>query len=391
MAHRVVLIILDSVGIGELPDAPLYQDQGSNTLGNLAKAIGQLDLPVLEGLGLGELVDLRHSRTKDINGCYGRMAESSPGKDTTTGHWELAGLILRQPFPVYPHGFPQEIINAFEKNIGTKVIGNIPASGTEIIKQVGEEHLRTGYPIVYTSADSVFQIACHEQKFGLSKLYSICLQARELLTGTHAVGRVIARPFIGTDSTNFCRTANRKDYSLKPPMPTILDLLQQNGQLSSGIGKIEDIFAGQGLTDSIHTRDNITGLEATQAAMHRTAGRAGLIFVNLVDFDMMYGHRNDVNGYAQALRTADQGLSLVIQQMLDEDLLIVTADHGCDPTTPSTDHSREYVPLLVYGKQVKKNINLGTRATFADVGQTIAAYCQVGPLANGTSFLREIM
>ncbi|MDD5354662.1 MAG: phosphopentomutase, partial [bacterium] len=388
---RVILVILDSVGIGELPDAHLYQDQGSNTLGNLAKAIGRLDLPVLERLGLGELVDLRHSRTKDISGCYGRMAESSPGKDTTTGHWELAGLILRQPFPVYPHGFPQEIINAFEKNIGTKVIGNIPASGTEIIKQVGEEHLRTGYPIVYTSADSVFQIACHEQKFGLSKLYSICLQARELLTGTHAVGRVIARPFIGTDSTNFCRTANRKDYSLKPPMPTILDLLQQNGQLSSGIGKIEDIFAGQGLTDSIHTRDNITGLEATQAAMHRTAGRAGLIFVNLVDFDMMYGHRNDVNGYAQALRTADQGLSLVIQQMLDEDLLIVTADHGCDPTTPSTDHSREYVPLLVYGKQVKKNINLGTRATFADVGQTIAAYCQVGPLANGTSFLREIM
>lgn len=390
MARRVILVILDSVGIGELPDAHLYQDQGSNTLGNLAKAVGRIDLPVLERLGLGELVDLGHPKADEVIGCYGKMAESSPGKDTTTGHWELTGLILQTPFPLYPHGFPLKIINAFEKNIGTKTIGNIPASGTEIIKQLGAEHLRTGYPIVYTSADSVFQIACHEQKFGLQKLYSICGQARELLTGKHAVGRVIARPFIGTNSADFCRTANRKDYSLKPPAPTVLDMLQQNGRLSFGIGKIEDIFAGQGLTESIHTRDNATGLDATQETMRRTAGKSGLIFVNLVDFDMMYGHRNDINGYAQALSTADKGLDLIIQLMSDEDLLIITADHGCDPTTPSTDHSREYVPLLVYGERFKRNINLGTRATFADVGQTIAAYCQVGPLANGTSFLKEI-
>ncbi len=390
MARRVILVILDSLGIGELPDARLYQDQGSNTLGNLAKALGRIDLPMLESLGLGELVDLRHPQAKEVIGCYGQMAESSPGKDTTTGHWELTGLILQEPFPLYPHGFPLEIINEFEKIIGTKTIGNIPASGTEIIKQLGAEHLRTGYPIVYTSADSVFQIACHEQKFGLQRLYSICGQARALLTGNHAVGRVIARPFSGTNSADFCRTANRKDYSLKPPAPTVLDLLQQNGHLSFGIGKIEDIFAGQGLTDSIHTRDNAMGLEATRETMRRTAGRSGLIFVNLVDFDMMYGHRNDINGYAQALSTADQGLKLIIQQMSDEDLLMITADHGCDPTTPSTDHSREYVPLLVYGKPFKKNVNLGTRATFADVGQTIADYCQIGPLINGTSFLPEI-
>ena len=390
MARRVILVILDSVGIGELPDAHLYQDQGSNTLGNLAKALGQLTLPALEGLGLGELVDLGHSRTKSIIGCYGKMAEASPGKDTTTGHWELAGVILEKPFPLYPHGFPLEIITAFEKSIGTKILGNIPASGTEIIKQLGEEHLRTGYPIVYTSADSVFQIACHEQFFGLRKLYDICQKARQLLNGDHAVGRVIARPFTGTGSADFRRTANRKDYSLKPPAPTVLDLLLQKDLLSSGIGKIEDIFAGQGLSDCIHTRDNATGLTATQDIMRQTAGKSGLIFVNLVDFDMIYGHRNDIQGYAQALREADSGLAALMQQLSDEDLLIVTADHGCDPTTPSTDHSREYVPLLVYGKQARKNIDLGTRATFADVGQTIAAYCGVGPLAKGTSFLQEI-
>jgi phosphopentomutase len=390
MARRVILVILDSVGVGELPDASLYQDQGSNTLGNVAKALGQLNLPVLESLGLGEVVDLGHPRTGAVIGCYGKMAEASPGKDTTTGHWELTGMILKKPFPLYPHGFPPEIITAFEKDIGTKVLGNIPASGTEIIKQLGEEHLRTGYPIVYTSADSVFQIACHEQKFGLLKLYDICQQARHLLRGEHAVGRVIARPFIGTGSADFSRTLNRRDYSLKPPGPTVLDLLQKNHLLSSGIGKIEDIFAGQGLTESVHTKDNSTGLAATQNTMQRTAGQAGLIFANLVDFDMIYGHRNNVEGYAQALRDADKGLTVIIQQLLDEDMLIITADHGCDPTTPSTDHSREYVPLLIYGKRLKQNVDLGIRATFADVGQTIAAYCQIGPLANGTSFLQEI-
>lgn len=390
MTRRVILVILDSVGIGELPDANLYQDQGSNTLGNLAKALGRLDLPVLEGLGLGELVDLGHPRTKAIMGCYGKMAEASPGKDTTTGHWELTGVLLKKPFPLYPHGFPLEIINEFEKNIGTKVIGNIPASGTEIIKQLGEEHLRTGYPIVYTSADSVFQIACHEQTYGLQKLYDICQHARQLLNNDHAVGRVIARPFIGTGRADFRRTPNRKDYSLKPPEPTVLDLLKQEGLLSFGIGKIEDIFAGQGLTGSIHTRDNSTGLAVTLDIMQKTTGKSGLIFVNLVDFDMLYGHRNDINGYAQALKDSDNGIARLIEEMQDEDMLIITADHGCDPTTPSTDHSREYVPLLVYGKLLRKNIDLGMRATFADVGQTIAAYCSVGPLANGTSFLPEI-
>ncbi|MBI5554718.1 MAG: phosphopentomutase [Elusimicrobia bacterium] len=390
MAQRVILVILDSVGIGELPDANLYQDQGSNTLGNLAKSLGGLRLPVLERLGLGKLVDLGHNAPDTIIGCYGKMAETSPGKDTTTGHWELAGLILKKPFPAYPHGFPLEIITAFEEIIGAKIIGNIPASGTEIIKQLGAEHIRTGSPIVYTSADSVFQIACHEQKYGLQKLYKICRQARELLTGEHAVGRVIARPFSGGTPADFHRTANRQDYSLPPPQPTLLDRLKQENLFTIGIGKIEDIFAGQGLTESLHTRNNAAGLEATIRMMQSASGKIGLIFVNLVDFDMLYGHRNDVSGYAQALGEADQGLAEIMQQMLDEDLLIITADHGCDPTTASTDHSREYVPLLVYGKKLKSAIDLGVRATFADVGQTIAAYCQIGPLANGTSFLKEI-
>ncbi|MBU4453447.1 phosphopentomutase [Patescibacteria group bacterium] len=390
MPHRVILIILDSVGIGELPDANLYQDQGSNTLGNLAKSLGGLKLPVLERLGLGKLVELGHNGTDTIIGCYGKMAEASPGKDTTTGHWELAGVILNKPFPVYPHGFPPEIIKAFEEIIGTKIIGNIPASGTEIIKQLGAEHLRTGFPIVYTSADSVFQIACHEQNFGLQKLYEICQQARGILTGEHAVGRVIARPFSGADRTDFQRTENRKDYSLPPPELTLLDRLKKENRFTIGIGKIEDIFAGQGLTESIHTRNNAAGLEATIKMMQSTSGKTGLIFVNLVDFDMIYGHRNDVSGYARALVEADTGLADIMRQMLDEDLLIITADHGCDPTTASTDHSREYVPLLVYGKNLKNNINLGVRATFADAGQTIAAYCQCSPLSNGTSFLPEI-
>lgn len=389
MGGRIILIVLDSVGIGELPDAALYQDQGSNTLGNIVETLGSLELPILDQLGLGQLLNLRYQVPKEIVGCYGKMGSKSAGKDTTTGHWELAGVVLETPFPLYPHGFPPDVIEEFERRSGHKTIGNFPASGTEIIKQLGEEHIRTGNPIVYTSADSVFQVACHEEKFGLAELYRVCKIAREMLVGPHGVGRVIARPFIGANKNDFKRTSNRRDFSLSPP-PTILDFLKENNFFVIGIGKIEDIFANRGLTQSSHAKNNQQVLESILEFMSKTQKSAGLIFANLVDFDMLYGHRNDVAGYAKALQQADLGIGKVLAQLLPDDLLIITADHGCDPTTPSTDHSREYVPLLVYGQNMKKNVNLGIRATFADVGQTIAAYFGVKPLQHGTSFLEQV-
>ncbi|MEQ6358130.1 phosphopentomutase [Thermoanaerobacter thermohydrosulfuricus] len=387
MFKRVILIVLDSVGVGELPDAYKFGDEGSNTLGHVTEKTG-IGLPNMGKLGLGNIIPLKSvPENPNAVGGYGKMAEKSAGKDTTTGHWEIAGLITEKPFPTYPHGFPEEIIKEFEKRIGRKVLGNKPASGTEIIKELGEEHVKTGYPIVYTSADSVFQVAAHEDVIPLEELYRICEIAREILKGDHALGRVIARPFTGTPG-NFVRTGNRRDFSLKPFEPTILDMLKEAGYEVFAIGKIEDIFAGQGITEKNHTTNNDEGITATIKAMDEI--KNGLIFTNLVDFDMLYGHRNDVEGYAKALTHFDNRLPEIMGKLTKEDLLIITADHGCDPTTPSTDHSREYVPLLVYSPSMKHGVNLGVRSTYSDVAATIAEIFKVGPTKHGTSFLKEL-
>lgn len=386
---RVILIILDSAGIGALPDAHLYGDENSNTLGNLARAVGGLKLPHLERLGLGNITEiLGVDPVEKPLASFGRMAEKSPGKDTTTGHWEIAGIVLDNPFPTYPEGFPKSLIRQFEDEIGTKVIGNKAASGTEIIKELGREHLKTGYPIVYTSADSVFQIAAHEKIIPLERLYQMCTIARRLLTGEHGVGRVIARPFDGKPG-EFFRTSGRHDYSLLPPSVTMLDLIKEAGQEVIAIGKIQDIFAGQGITRSIKTKDNREGIKNTIAAIGEM--KNGLIFTNLVDFDMHFGHRNDTAGYAKALEDFDIYLPKIIEEMKEKDLLIITADHGTDPTTKSTDHSREYVPLLIYGSSVQGGKSLGTRESFADLGATIVDYLQAGVLKNGISILPLIL
>ncbi|SFR02460.1 phosphopentomutase [Desulfoscipio geothermicus DSM 3669] len=367
---KVVIIVLDSAGIGALPDAAKYGDSGSNTLGNTARAVGGLKLPHLGQMGLGRLADITGVPPVDNpTACYGKMAELSPGKDTTTGHWEIAGIILDRPFPVYPQGFPPEIIEPFKKRIGRDILGNRAASGTAIIEELGEKHMQTGRPIVYTSADSVFQIAAHEEVIPVEELYRMCKIARELLTGEHAVGRVIARPFAGSPGA-FKRTANRHDFSLAPPRPTVLELLQKNGREVAAVGKINDIFAGRGITKSIHTTGNMDGVDKTLQLMRQKV--PGLIFTNLVDFDQQYGHRNDPRGYAAALEEFDRRLPEITNALGPEDVLFITADHGCDPTTPSTDHSREFVPLLVYGRGLKKGADLGTRASFSDVAATVA-------------------
>jgi phosphopentomutase len=382
--QRVIWIVLDSVGIGAMPDAAAYGDAGSNTLGNIAKK-RCLHLPNLCRLGLANIKSLAGlGRAEPPAAAYGKCTLASPGKDTTTGHWEMAGIILQKPFPVYPHGFPPDIIAEFESQIGRKVLGNKAASGTEIIAQLGEEHLRTGSPIVYTSADSVFQIAAHEAVVPLEELYRQCEIARAILHGPHEVGRVIARPFAGEPGA-FRRTANRHDYAVPPPAGMLLDQLQQHGVPVCAIGKISDIFLGRGITRSIKTTSNADGMQKTMQAMRDQTG--GLIFVNLVDFDQLYGHRNDVDGYARALEAVDRWLPDLDLQ--DGDVLLLTADHGCDPTTPSTDHSREYTPLLVYGHHVQGGVNLGTRGSLADIGQTVA--CNFGAaLSAGTSFLPDI-
>ena len=385
---RVILIVLDSCGVGELPDAFKYNDRGSNTLGNTAKKVGGLDLPNLEKLGLGNIEPIIGVLPqKSPLACYGKMGELSPGKDSTTGHWEIAGVILKKPFPVYPDGFPEKIIHIFEKAIGIEVLGNKPASGTEIIKELGEEHLRTGKPIVYTSADSVFQIAVHEDKIPVNRLYRFCLIAREILTGENGVARVIARPFEG-EPGSFDRTARRKDFSLPPPEKTILDILKENKIEVIGIGKIEDLFAGKGLTKSIHTKDNTEGMDNLIKVMIEE--KEGLIFINLIDFDMLWGHRNDFKGFAKGLEDFDKRLKEVLNLLKPEDLLIITADHGCDPTTPSTDHSREYVPVLVYGEKIKKGIDLEVRKSFSDVAATLAEIFKVPDTGKGESFWRKI-
>ena len=384
----VLLIILDSLGIGELPDAGEYKDEGSNTLGNIAKAMGGIRLPHLEMLGIGNIAKFDGiKKIKNPIASFGIMAEASKGKDTTTGHWEIAGIILDKAFPTYPKGFPSEIIEPFKKKIGRDILCNKPASGTEIINKLGDEHIKTGFPIIYTSADSVFQIAAHEDVIPPENLYEMCRIARAMLKHPHNVSRVIARPFVGT-SGKFVRTERRRDFSLPPPDNTLLDILTDNLIQVLAIGKIDDIFAGKGITDSIHTKDNEDGIKKILKAMPKI--EKGLIFVNLNDYDSKYGHRNDTEGYAKALIEFDKELPKILDKMKKDDILIITADHGCDPTTPSTDHSREYVPLLVYGDGVKSGVNLGVRKSFADLGQTIAEIFNVEKLKAGVSFWREI-
>lgn len=385
--RRVVIIVLDGLGVGEMPDAYMYGDAGSNTLSHVAKAVGGVNLPLLASFGLGCLTEVEGVECQaETAAAYGKMAESSKGKDTITGHWEMTGIIMQKPFPTFPAGFPDEIINPFTGAIGRPVLGNVAASGTEIIKELGEEHLRTGYPIVYTSADSVFQIAAHEEIVPLQQLYDWCTVARELLRGDYAVGRVIARPFRG-EKGSFVRTPNRRDFSLPPPSETLLDKLKAAGHDVVAVGKIDDIFAGRGITRSIHTKNNEDGIKKILAALEERV--SGLLFANLVDFDMLYGHRNDYYGYARALEQEDRQLEDVCAKIREDEILILVADHGCDPTFPNTDHTREYTPLLVYGPRVLRK-PLGMRSTFADVGQTVAELLNVPPLENGTSFSREL-
>jgi phosphopentomutase len=385
--RRVIWIVLDSVGIGEMPDAAAYGDAGSDTLGNIARR-RPLHLPNLCRLGLGNIKPLDGLPPSGApTGAFGRCALASPGKDTTTGHWEMAGIHLGKPFPLFPQGFPREIMDEFERRIGRHSLGNKAASGTEIIKELGTEHLRTGSPIVYTSADSVFQVAAHEEVIPLWELYKICETAREILRGPHEVGRVIARPFTGSPGS-FTRTPNRKDYAVPPPRGMLLDALEERGTAVYSVGKIFDIFLGRGIGDHVKSKDNADGMRHTLEAMQ--ACREGLIFVNLVDFDQQYGHRNDVEGYAAALEEFDRWLPQLFAQEDDGDVAIITADHGCDPTTPSTDHSREYVPLLASGPQARAGVNLGLRATLSDIGQTVAENFGTHIL-RGDSFLSQML
>jgi phosphopentomutase len=384
---RVILIVLDSVGVGELPDAAAYGDEGSNTLGNIAKAV-QLRIPGLRSLGIDRIVDLGGAPGGVARGAYGRMAERSAGKDSVTGHWEIAGLVLDRPFPTFPSGFPPEVIAEFERRIGRGSLANTVASGTVIIEELGDEHVRTGRPIVYTSADSVFQIAAHEEVVPIGELYRWCEIAYEIVGEGMGVGRVIARPFTGPRGA-YRRTANRRDYALTPFAPTLLDILKDQGQPVVAVGKVDDLFAGRGITQAVHTSSDAEGMDAVERTMESIP--RGLIFANLVDFDSQYGHRNEVVGYATNLEKFDRRLLQLLPALRETDVLILTADHGNDPTTPSTDHSREYVPLMVAGGSVKQGIDLGTRETYADLGQTIADLFGAAALPNGTSFLSAII
>jgi phosphopentomutase len=386
--RRVIWIVLDSVGIGALPDAADYGDVGRSTLGHIAES-RPLDIPHLVSMGLANIAPLAHLQpSAEPLAAFGKAATRSPGKDTTTGHWEMAGIWLEQAFPVYKRGFPPEIIEAFESRVGRKTIGNKPASGTEIIKELGEEHVRTGKPIVYTSGDSVFQIATHEGIVPIAELYKMCEIAREILQGPHRVGRVIARPFTGTPG-HFARTPRRHDYAVDPPKPMLLDVLSAKDVAIFAIGKIRDIYSGRGIARYVTTSSNADGTEKLVAAMHE--GPDGLIFCNLVDFDMLYGHRKDVEGFAKSLEEFDASLSLFLPLLSREDLLLITADHGCDPDPrwATTDHSREYVPILAYSTAAGAGVNLGTRSTLSDLGQTVAqVFGTVIP--HGTSFLGQL-
>lgn len=386
--RRAILVVLDGVGVGENPDARAYGDEGASSLEHCAQAVGGLELPNLGTIGLGNITSISGTPpTKNAEGSFGRMAERGAGKDSTTGHWEMTGVVLQKPLPTYPHGFPREVVEQFEQAIGRKVLGNKAASGTEIIKELGDEHVRTGRPILYTSADSVFQVAAHQEVIPLDELYSMCQLARNMLTGEHAVGRVIARPFIGT-SGHYVRTEHRRDFSLAPLGYTLLDVLKESGREVIGVGKIEDLFAGRGLTQRDHTETNQDGMAATLSYLERDFD--GLLFVNLVEFDMLWGHRRDSQGYAQALRDVDDWFARVRRAMRSDDAIFFTGDHGVDPTFRGSDHTREMVPALAYGEGVRPNVNLGVRSTFADLGQTLAQAFDVEPLAAGASFAAEL-
>ena len=386
MKKRVFLIVLDSMGIGEMPDAALWGDEGSNTLQAIKKHPA-FYCPTLEKMGLLN-IDGIAEKTCSTRTCYARMTETSKGKDTTIGHWEIAGIYSPKPLPTYPQGFPKFLLDEFEKRTGRGWLCNLPYSGTEVIKDYGEEHLRTGKLIVYTSADSVFQIAAHEDLVPVKELYRYCEIARELLQGEHGVGRIIARPFEG--EYPFKRTARRHDYSLTPPADTAPDILKSAGFDVISVGKIFDIFAGRGFTESYPTMGNEDGMDKTMGIANRDFN--GLCFVNLVDFDMVYGHRNDVEGYARAMSKFDKWLGEFVSVLQEDDLLMITADHGCDPSTPSTDHSREYTPMIAYGKRLKENVNLGTRESFADIGATVLEWFGLpSDGIYGKSFLKEIV
>ena len=386
--RRALVIVLDSVGAGELPDAAEYGDEGSHTLGHICERVA-VDLPTLTSLGLGCAVRLRGVPCVPAPGAaYGLMAERSAGKDSVTGHWELMGLVLARPFPTFPAGFPADLMQAFETRIGRPALGNVVASGTEIIDRLGSAHLETGHPIVYTSADSVFQIAAHEGIVPVETLYQWCNAAYDLVVRGLGLGRVIARPFVGLPGS-FARTSNRHDYAMPPVQATLLDRLVGAGHRVTSVGKISDLFAGQGISASHPTKSDADGMDRLEALL--ATEQCGLIFANLVDFDAVYGHRNDTAGYGANLDRFDVRLAQLLPQLRPDDLLVITADHGNDPTTPSTDHSREHVPVLLHGARVRAGVDLGTRATFADLGQTLADVFGVGPLAHGTSFLKEIV
>lgn len=387
---RAILVVLDSVGVGELQDAKSYGDEGSHTLDHVYKACNGLEIKELEKLGLGNIEGVNEPKkcSKPV-GAYGRCKEASKGKDTVTGHWEIAGVILEKPLNTYPEGFSEEIIEEFKKRANVKgILGNVVASGTQIIEELGEEHVKTGYTIIYTSADSVFQIAAHEDVISVEKLYEMCQVARDMLVDKWAVGRVIARPFIG-EAPNFKRTSNRRDYSLDPFNKTMLEYLKENNLEVAAVGKIEDIYNRKGITSAVHTKNNMDGVDKTLEYMDTV--KEGLIFTNLVDFDMLYGHRNDPKGYGKALEDFDNRLQEIYSKMTDEDIFIITADHGCDPTTSSTDHSREHIPVLVYGKNVKPGVNIGTRERFSDIGKTILDFFNVKNELVGDSFFNKIM
>lgn len=386
--NRVILFVLDSVGVGALPDSEKFGDIEVNTLGNIAKEVG-IELPSLQALGLGNIdgiVGIEPIETP--KGAYGKSMEVSMGKDTTTGHWELAGLHLKEPFRTYAEGFPKEVMDAFEKAIGRKAIGNKAASGTEIIEELGREHMETGFPIVYTSADSVFQIAAHEEVIPLEELYKMCSIAREIMMGEHAVARIIARPFIG-GLGSFERTPNRRDFSLEPFESTVLDIAKEKGLDVIAIGKIEDIFNGKGITEAVHTKDNMAGVDETIKALRGDS--KGIIFTNLVDFDSKYGHRRDALGYKKALEELDARVPEILAALKPEDVIIFTADHGNDPTYKGTDHTREYVPIVIYGAGIKANTNIGVRKSFADIANTISDLLNIPNTGKGESFKQQIL
>lgn len=387
--NRVIWMVIDSVGIGQLPDSKKFGDEGVNTLGNIVKSFTDIKIPNLKKLGIGNIneVDFMESEENPI-AAFGKCSEVSQGKDTTTGHWEMTGVLVETPFKTFENGFPKDIIDEFEKRTGRKVVGNKPSSGTTILDEYGEHQMETGDVIVYTSADSVFQIAAHEEIIPLDELYKMCKIAREIMMGENAVARIIARPYIGKKKGEFSRTSNRRDYSLNPFEPTVLDNIKQSGLDVIGVGKIEDIFNGQGITEAIHTKDNMDGVDETINYIKKD--NKGLIFTNLVDFDSKYGHRRDTKGYKEALEEFDARIPEIIEAMNDDDVLIINADHGNDPTYKGTDHTREYIPLLVYGKNIKQGVNLGIRNSFADIGATVTDILNVEMPKNGISFKDEM-